>query len=150
MKNSHYAIIAVLIILVGGGSFYGGMQFQKTQNGGRSANTMRVMGGAGGTFQAGGRAVQIGGFTNGEILSTDEQGLTLKLMDGGSKVVFLSASTTISTTANGTKDDLKPGTNVMITGTSNQDGSLTASMVQIRPAGAPEMRTMRFDGAARP
>ena len=130
MKNSHYAIIALLIILVGGGAFYGGMQFQKNQ--------------------AGGRAVQVGGFTNGEILSTDEQGLTLKLMDGGSKVVFLSASTTISATANGTRDDLKPGTNVMITGTPNQDGSLTASMVQIRPAGAPEMRVMRFDGAARP
>jgi hypothetical protein len=150
MKNSHYAMIAVLLALVGGGAFYGGMQFQKSQNGGGRQNAFRITGGAGGTFQAGGRNVQAGGFTNGEILSVDEQGLTLKLMDGGSKIVFLSASTTISAMTSGTRDDLKTGTNVMITGTPNQDGSLTASMVQIRPAGTPDMRVMRFDGAARP
>ncbi len=141
MKNTHYAIIAALILLIGGASFYGGIQYQKTrinpagdrQNFGRPGG----LGGPGGRgMQAGGNRAQ-GGFTNGEILSTDAQGMTLKLIDGGSKIIFFSASTTIGKMDTGTKDDLKQGSNVMITGTPNQDGSITANSVQIRPAGNP-------------
>lgn len=50
-------------------------------------------------------------------------------------------------TETGSKADLTTGTNVLVTGTPNADGSLTANMVQIRPAGSPNVM-MRFDNQA--
>jgi tripartite-type tricarboxylate transporter receptor subunit TctC len=148
MKNSHYAIIAVLIFLVGGGAFYGGMQYQKSQGGtGRGGANGQFRTFTGGNTQFAGRGGAQGGVANGEVLSTDDQGITLKLMDGGSKIVFFSASTTIGKTEAGSKDDLTAGTNVLVTGTPNADGSITANMVQIRPAGSPNVM-MRFDNQA--
>lgn len=144
MKNSHYAIIAVLLVLVGGGAFYGGMQYQKSQapsfaRGGAAGAFQRGAGAGGAAGGAGAARFQggAGGNTSGSIVSMDDKSITLKLRDGGSKVVYFSASTTVGKIDNGTKDDLKAGDNVMVLGSANQDGSLTATMVQIRPDMAP-------------
>jgi hypothetical protein len=59
-------------------------------------------------------------------------------------VVFFSASTTLSTVVESSMSSLATGTEVMVMGTTNQDGSITASMIQVRPSGtrmlAPMMR----------
>lgn len=148
MKNSQYAIIAVLVILIGGGSFYGGTQYQKSKSSSGIGRQGAFRAG-GPTGSAGGNRMAQGGFANGEIISTDDQGLTLKLTDGGSKIVFLSASTTIGKIDIGTKADLTQGLNVMVTGTTNQDGSITANSVQIRPAGTLGVRP-NIRGAVQP
>lgn len=70
---------------------------------------------------------------NGEIIAKDEKSITIKLRDGGSKIIFLSGTTAINKSATGTIDDLKVGTQVTATGTINTDGSVSAQMVQIRP-----------------
>ena len=69
----------------------------------------------------------------GEILSKDAQGITVKLREGGSKIVFLSNTTPVSKSVSGSTQDLVVGTSVVVFGTTNPDGSMTATAVQIRP-----------------
>ena len=74
-----------------------------------------------------------GNMTTGEILSKDAQSFTVKLKDGGSKIVFYTDKTSIIKTTDGTLDDLVIGKNISITGAANPDGSINADSVQIRP-----------------
>jgi hypothetical protein len=73
-----------------------------------------------------------GGFINGEVISVDGQSVTIKQQDGNTKTVYFSSSTTISKTVTGTATDLVVGTDVSANGTSNSDGSVTATNIQIR------------------
>lgn len=77
-----------------------------------------------------------GAMANGEILSLDESGLTLKLQDGGSRLIFFSSSTEIMRYASGTVADLKVGDNLIITGEDDSTGGLTAKSIQLRPENA--------------
>lgn len=105
-----------------------------------AAGGMRVnSNGAGGglVFQRniggqGGPGVQ-GGFIGGTVIARDGQSVTVKLQDGGSKIVFIGGSTQVAKTVSGSLADLAVGTNVMVTGSANPDGSVTAQSVQIRP-----------------
>lgn len=132
------AIIAALAI--GGGSFYAGMQYQKSQRP-ASATLARGAGGqrAGSGMGANGsgmpRGGAGGGFTAGEVVSKDANSLTLKLRDGGSKIIFFSSSTAIGKMSTGSVEDLTTGKEVTIMGTTNSDGSITASTIQLRPEG---------------
>lgn len=140
--------IIVLIIAVGG-AFYGGMKYGQSKVAGNFANLRNLSPeerqqrfqemGAGITGSFGNRTGnQSGaGFVNGEIISKDNQSITVKLRDGSSKIVFYSGMTEISKFASGSSGDLEVGKTVMINGTANQDGSITAQSIQLRPAIAP-------------
>src|SRR3989339_12106 len=141
-KNTIIGIAAVVVIAVGAGSFYAGMKYGQSQRASRAGTFTRQFNGnsgPNGAAGADGQRVRIngGGFTIGEILSKDDKSITVKLADGGSKIVFYSDSTVVSKSATTTMQDLTVGENVMVSGTTNQDGSISAQMVQIRPAGAP-------------
>ncbi len=152
MKKSLPVIIGV--IAIGALAFFGGIKFAESQNlqanslqSGRSFNGGFTSGnggpggsglpsgiaGANGTLSGTRRMGQNGSFIGGEILNKDDQSITVKLQDGGSKIVFLAASTKIVKTTDGSTDDLAVGKNVMVNGSSNSDGSLTAVNIQLRP-----------------
>src|SRR4051812_3713367 len=96
--------ILVVALVIAGGIFFGGMKYgqAQTQTGRNGNQFMRGQAGAGAMF--GGRGAQggtmrlNGGVVAGEILSKDATSITVKLPDGGSKIVFTSASTTVQKT----------------------------------------------------
>ena len=139
MQSKHIVPLIIGVLIIAGGAFYGGMTYAKSKTPTRAAGANFRGAGAGG---AGGAARQFGagqggagGFAAGEVLSKDDTSITVKLQDGGSKIVFFSASTTVSKTSEGSLGDVTPGTNIMVGGSTNQDGSVMARTIQIRPAG---------------
>jgi hypothetical protein len=71
---------------------------------------------------------------SGEIISKDDISLTIKLRDGGSKIIFFSNSTQITKPLIVAVKDMIVGDAVIINGVANSDGSLTATSIQIREA----------------
>jgi len=92
-------------------------------------------GGPGGGFPGGaaggGNGNARGGFTAGSIVSNDGSTITIKMNDGSTKFVLYSGSTTIRKSAEGTSADLVAGENVVVTGSANSDGSITATQIQL-------------------
>jgi len=131
MHKTPLIILAVVVLLVvGGGAFYGGTYYDRSLNKNSSANGN--LQGLRGTRTG----VNGGNFISGSIISADSDSITLQIPNnGGSKIVFYSATTQISKFVPGTSADLAGGTNVSVTGTTNSDGSITAQSIQIRPAG---------------
>ena len=131
--SKHLLLALVGIVVVGGGSFYGGMTYGKSSavsaqtamdaaRGGR----FRGMGGGNGGGRMG------GGFLGGDVIAKDATSLTIKLRDGGSKIIFYSSSTQMHKQATGTIDEIAIGKQIMVTGDTNTDGSVTASSIQLR------------------
>ncbi len=75
-----------------------------------------------------------GAVTAGEIMSADNQSITLKLREAGSKIIFFSSSTAVTKMTAGSVTDLQVGQQISVTGSPNQDGSVSAQAIQIRPA----------------
>ncbi|MCX6741116.1 MAG: DUF5666 domain-containing protein [Candidatus Parcubacteria bacterium] len=122
-------IMIILVIVVGVAAFYGGMKYAASKQSALSAAAQQRFG-QNGTFanrQNGASAV------SGQIVSKNDQSMTVQLRDGSSKIVFYSSSTEVGKFVTGTTSDLVQGANVMISGTANSDGSFTAQSVQIRP-----------------
>lgn len=71
---------------------------------------------------------------NGEIIDTSEKSITVKLLDGSSRIVIIAESTTINKESSATKEDLKKGEKVAVFGQENSDGSVTAQSVQVYSA----------------
>jgi hypothetical protein len=153
MKNNTI-IIAVVTLLVGAGAgFFGGMKYQQSR---RTAGFAQFAGGQGrtglGTTRSG-NGSQAGNFrpVTGSITSVDDKSATVKMADGSSKIVILSDSTKITKGTDASKSDLKIGENIMVTGTTNSDGSVTAQNIQLNPQefrGGPN--TPGTTGAAQP
>lgn len=143
MKNI-IVISAVIAAIVGVGAFYGGMSYGKSQAAGARNSSLSQRqgfgaGAAGGALRNGseqgrGGNRAAGEFVNGSIIAKDDKSITIKSIGGGSKIVFLSSSTQIMKSVDGSAADLATGKNVMVTGSTNSDGSLTAQSIQLRPA----------------
>ena len=145
-------LFIAIVIVVGGGAFFGGMQVGKgkapspevamnvirnlspqqqaqlLQQGGTGTNGTGRTGGTGGFL---GRGNGAGGAVAGDILSQTDNSITVKLSDGSTKIVLYSASTTVGISETGTAADLVVGKTVTVTGTANSDGSVTANRIQI-------------------
>ena len=91
-----------------------------------------------GTTTPGGRMGGMrGGFAMGSIAVLNDNGFTLSLQDGSTKTVTLTATTTIqnyasasSTPTTITTDQLSVGEQVLVIGSANADGSITARTVR--------------------
>ncbi len=142
-------ILIILGIMVASGAFYGGMQYaqakaRKQALGMRAGfinlspedrqNRMQMAGGPEGSARG---AVRInganGGMASGEILSRDDKSITVKLGDGGSKIIFISGSTKVIKTVEASIEELSAGEEVVVMGSANSDGSVSALTVQIKP-----------------
>ncbi|MBV9349613.1 MAG: hypothetical protein JO026_02580 [Patescibacteria group bacterium] len=126
--------IIVLLLIVGGGSFYGGMVYARHTA--RSAFGARGAGGPFAAGQFGGRGTRAGvNGTAGSIITKDATSVTIKLPDGSTKIVLFGTETQVMKQAAGTVSDLSIGENVLVNGSANSDGSITASAISVRPAG---------------
>ncbi|OQA36365.1 MAG: hypothetical protein BWY53_00570 [Parcubacteria group bacterium ADurb.Bin326] len=127
-------LIVLVAIVIAAASFFGGMQY---------ANAKGPQSGRG-DFQNG-SGLQNRSFANGdkqmearnnmamgEILSKDDQSLTIKLTNGGSKIVFFSSSTEIGKEVSASIQDLEVGKAVTASGAANDDGSIVAKTIQLR------------------
>jgi hypothetical protein len=136
MKINKEIIIIGLItaVIFGAGGFFAGTKFQQGKRTGFMAqgiqgiNSQRV--GNGQNTPGGFR----GGNTSGEIISSDEKSITVKLTDGSSKIILLDDKMQINKASEATRDDLKIGEKVLIMATANSDGSVTAQNIQLNPA----------------
>jgi len=131
-KYSVHIVWAVAVIVALGGGYYWGKASSPSSGSGAysaagayGSSTRRFAGGASG-----------GGLATGQIAAIDSSSITLQLANGNSQVVFYSSSTPVSEPTIVPVSKLTVGTNVMIGGTTNSDGSLTAQSIQVRAAGA--------------
>lgn len=126
-KNILIIVSAVILVLVAGGAFYGGMVYGQSHRGNANFPGQNQNVSIRGNKQGG------AGFNTGEIISKDDKSVTIKLMNGGSKIIFFSSTTEVGKFVTGTTNDLAVGNTVMVQGQANQDGSITAQSIQIRP-----------------
>lgn len=141
MSRNIWITLVVAIVFAGGG-FWAGISYAQSKSpargqfaGGAAAFAGRV--GGGGT---GGRS--FGGATMGTIISSGNGSFTIELPNAtttgattGTKIVLFDSSTQIQEMQNVSSSNLTEGKNVLITGTQNSDGSITATNIQIRPEG---------------
>lgn len=131
MKNFKILILIALILAIGGGSFFGGVQYQKSKR--LSITDFQAMREElrPGERPQGLGEWQSGGAVSGEIIDRDEESITVKLPDESSKIVLISENTTINKATEGSIDDLETGEQVMVFGQANSDGSVSASQIQL-------------------
>lgn len=143
-------LIALAFILVAAGSFYGGMVYGKQQVNATFAagfpNGQAIpINGQAGDFQgfrtrgqngqAGAGIGQQAGMTFGEIQGIEGNTLTITDRDGNPLHVQVADTTLIEKNASVSVSDLAIGDTVIISGNTNDDGSITARSVQVAPAG---------------
>lgn len=129
MRNG--VILAVVLLILGlAAGFFAGMKYQQGKAS-RAAGQNRL----GVNRETRGRSGNGNGIrpVAGEIISADSKSITVKLTDGGSKIVFISDQTEINKTSTAAKDELKGGVTVSVFGQENSDGTVTAQNIQINP-----------------
>lgn len=152
MRRLVVVLVAVLVVLaVVGGSFYGGMAFQRSRQANAQQQFFAERGFAPGGFapqglpeggfgetggpNPGAGAAGAGRGTSGVIESLE--GDTLRLTTDGDEVaVHLTDQTTISQMTAGERSDLDPGTQIVVIGERDDTGTVTAVAIQIL-SGAP-------------
>jgi len=144
-------LVAVVLVLVVGASFYWGTLYGKSQV--QTAVPAMpdlapgampgAMPGAGGQGGATGGANAPAGMTFGQIESI--KGDTLMLTDANNREIRVQVTDTtlIERNASVTVSELEVGETVTISGSQNDDGSISARSVQVNPAG-------RFGGSQPP
>ena len=134
MKNKIIVLAIVGVVVISGGSFYAGIKYV-----GANISQSRNFAGAGqvGQFKTGqngaeGRGRQtMGGAVAGQIIAKDDKSITVKLQNGGSKIVFFSQATNVVKNVFGSVDDLVMNENVVVSGSANSDGSVNAQFIQL-------------------
>jgi len=128
----------VILVLVAGAAFYGGMVYGKSQA--QAAFTARRQGGFTGANGQGlpgatGGASGRGGMLFGQIKEIGDGALTVTDNNGKESKVKVTDTTLIEKQASVKLNDLAPGETVMISGSTGTDGTITARSVQVAPMG---------------
>lgn len=115
--------LVIVLVLVGVGiGFFAGLKFEqsKSPSSGSSGFTFRQRSGS---FRP----------VRGQILSADTKSITIKLADGSTKIILIPSSANILQTEKASASALKKDEAVVVIGTENSDGSITAQDVQLNP-----------------
>ncbi len=134
-KYKKFLPIVATAVIVAGISFYGGMKYGEQ---GISNSPQKNSAAAGGQFRgqrANGGMQNGGGLISGQVFNKDAQSITVKMRDGSSRIIFYSSSTSVNKPVSGSINDISTGTEVMVVGTQNSDGSITAQSIQVRQGG---------------
>jgi hypothetical protein len=134
MKNKILIPIVVFIFALVVG-FFGGLTYQKSQTttrfaqmGNRQTNGLSVQNGTGqknGTMMRGNAPV------SGKIINQDTTSITVQSADGSNKIIIISDQTKVNKTQVASKTDLKVGDEVMVIGTTDTNGSVTAQSISL-------------------
>ncbi|HVM76915.1 MAG TPA: DUF5666 domain-containing protein [Candidatus Paceibacterota bacterium] len=128
--------VAVIAVACAGVFFYVGMVYGKSLTGSSAGAGGRNFAFGSSTTRAFGRGgANGGGGAMGQIISVNGNSMTLQLANGNSQVVFYATSTPVIEPTSVPAAALKNGMQVVVTGSENSDGSLTAQGIQIRPPG---------------
>ena len=139
MKNKIIIAGVLCAVVFSGVGFYGGLKYQREKDSSLAQNLagqrQRGAGNGAGNFSSGGGIGRNGngGVAIGQVIAKDDKSITIKLRDGGSKIVFYSSSIQLQKMTDTPLSDLIVGKQVTANGTVNLDGSLTANQIQIRP-----------------
>jgi hypothetical protein len=129
MSKKVITIFIISIIVVGGVFFYVGMSYGKSLNSvAQRLNNREGFMPEQNSFNGNRSGI---GFVFGEIISKDDQSITVKTQDGGSKIVFYSEGIEMSKNAIGDINDLEVGKFVTVNGSSDQSGNIIAETIQI-------------------
>jgi len=138
MKNNLILTILIIALFTGIG-FFAGTKYQQTKA--ISDFRQQIPGGGlmrgdvtGDGIQNKARGI---GQIIGEILSTDEKSITVKMTDGSSKIILINDKTAINKATQGTVSDLKVGEKVAVFGVTNADGSVSGQNIQLNPTRNP-------------
>jgi hypothetical protein len=153
-KSLKIILGAVVVVLIAAGSFYGGMVFGKQQataaaatvpfnfpEGFQPPDGATLPGDGTGRFGARGQAGAAGGLAAqpgmlfGAIQSIDGDTLLIVDANGAQKRVQVTNTTLIEKNASVEVGDLAAGETVIVSGSENDDGSVTARSVQVAQAG---------------
>jgi hypothetical protein len=135
-KWQMYTLAAVVVIGVGVGCLFGGKAWGDSGSS-SSIDQLMANGGPGlrrgdGSMPAGAPGGRNGGnMVSGSIIAIDADSITVQTTDGSTKIVLLSSSANISLVTSGSTSDLKTGENVVISGTTNTDGTVTATSIRL-------------------
>jgi hypothetical protein len=146
-KTLKIILSVAAVVLIAAGSFYGGMVIGKNQaaasaaagpinfpQGFQPGDGAPPIAGRRQDGTAGGFGAQPG-MTFGQIESIDGNTLTLTTQAGGTVTVQVTDTTLIEKNASVDVTDLAAGDTVIVSGSDNDDGSITARSVQVAPAG---------------
>ena len=143
MRNKIIIGCVACALVFGAGGFFGGMKYQQSKSlaGGRGMMgdfPGQAVSGNAGTSGANTKAIgNGGGMSSGEVVSKDSGSLTIKTQNGGSKIILLSSSTQIQKMAEASLDEVIVGNQVVVSGTTNSDGSITAKSIQLKQNAQP-------------
>ncbi|MBI2617284.1 hypothetical protein HYW55_04075 [Candidatus Gottesmanbacteria bacterium] len=127
MKKNTLAFFIGAVCIVGVGAFFAGSKYQESKEPTFTRQFGMLGNGQRENRMMGSRPV------SGEIIRQDENSITVKLQDGGSRIVLLSDKTEINKTSQVERTELKVGEKVAAFGTENPDGSITAENIQLNP-----------------
>jgi hypothetical protein len=132
-------VAAVLLAAAGfaGGYVYGKNATPSAAPVGAGFGNGGFFGGAAGASGAPGRAGAFGGGATGTIVSVGDGQFSVSLPNQGSRIVLFTAQTPIEkvATSTGASSDLQAGQQVTVRGTTNPDGSVTASRIVVGDLG---------------
>lgn len=136
MQTKQMIVVGVVVVVVGVGGFLVGRSTAQTSGFTRftqyGVNTSGIQ--RNGTGQIGNRTGMMRYRpVNGEIIESGNDSVTVKLVDGSSKIVLFSDKTEINKAQKAEVSDLKVGEKVMVVGQENSDGSMTAQNIQLNP-----------------
>jgi hypothetical protein len=130
MKKNNLILTIIVMFVVGGLAFWGGVQYQKRQIGNfRSDQPANIRGQLKEMPERSG--TQLGRVVNGEIISVEDETITIKTQEDDTRIVIFSDLTRINKTNEGSIADLQIGEQVMVVGAEDTSGVVTAQNISI-------------------